>query len=64
MPKLTEDSPEVVLAAALLAAWYNDGDTAGALKNARRFPKDSAVLVAVARKLAAAPDVLGGPDAD
>lgn len=53
MSELTEDSPEVVLAAELLAGWYNDGDADGALKNARQFPKDSAVLVAAARRLAA-----------
>ena len=53
MAELTEDSPEVILAAELLVAWYNDGEAAGALANARRHPQDSAALVAVARKLAA-----------
>ena len=54
MPEeLTEDSPEVVLAAELLVAWYNDGNKEEALRIARRWPPDSAALVAAARKLAA-----------
>ena len=52
MAELTEDT-EIALAAELLAGWYNDGDKAGALINARKFPQDRAALVAAARKLAA-----------
>ena len=51
MAELTEDT-EIALAAELLAGWYNDGDKAGALISARKFPQDSAALVAAARKLA------------
>ena len=50
MAELTEDSPEVILAAELLAAWYGAGD---GFWRARREPKNSAALVAAARKLAA-----------
>ena len=53
MAELTEDSPEVILAAELLVAWYNDGNKEEALRIARRWPPDSAALVAAARRLAA-----------
>ena len=53
MSELTEDSPEIVLAAELLVAWYNDGNKEEALRIARRWPPDSAALVAAARRLAA-----------
>ena len=55
MSELTEDSPEIALAAELLTAWYGPGPSAkdAALASATHHSEDSAALVAAARKLAA-----------